>query len=107
MYERLARAANAMAPCAEEEGARAGLPIRATAIGGMWGFFFTDADVQDFASARTADTKRYARAFHALLAEGVYLPPGQFESMFVSLAHDDATLERAKLAMRQAFARIG
>jgi glutamate-1-semialdehyde 2,1-aminomutase len=107
VYERLARTANAMAQCAEEEGARAGLPIRATAIGGMWGFFFTDADVRDFASARTADTKRYARAFHALLAEGVYLPPGQFESMFVSLAHDDATLDLAKLAMRQAFARIG
>jgi glutamate-1-semialdehyde 2,1-aminomutase len=107
VYERLARAASAMAQCAEEEGARAGLPIRATAIGGMWGFFFTDADVRDFASARTADTRRYARAFHALLAEGVYLPPGQFESMFVSLAHDDATLDMAKLAMRQAFARIG
>ena len=107
VYERLSRAANAMAQCAEEEGAGAGLPIRATAIGGMWGFFFTDADVRDFASARTADTRRYARAFHALLAEGVYLPPGQFESMFVSLAHDDATLDMAKLAMRQAFARIG
>ena len=107
VYERLARAANAMAQCAEEEGAQAGLPIRATAIGGMWGFFFTDADVRDFASARTADTKRYARAFHALLAEGVYLPPGQFESMFVSLAHDDATLDMARFAMHQAFARIG
>ncbi|MGQ0645996.1 MAG: glutamate-1-semialdehyde 2,1-aminomutase [Gemmatimonadaceae bacterium] len=107
VYERLARAARAMAQCAEEEGARAALPIRATAVGGMWGFFFIDNDVQDFESARTADTRRYARAFHALLAEGVYLPPGQFEAMFVSLAHDDATLDVAKLAMRQAFARIG
>jgi glutamate-1-semialdehyde 2,1-aminomutase len=106
VYERLTRAANAMAQCAEEEGARAGFAIRAAAIGGMWGFFFTDADVRDFASARTADTQRYARAFHALLAEGAYLAPGQFESMFVSLAHDDATLDMAKLAMRQAFARI-
>lgn len=106
-YERLARSARAMAQCAEEEGVRASLPIRATAIGGMWGFFFTEADVRDFESARTADTRRYARAFHALLAEGVYLPPGQFESMFVSLAHDEATLDVAKFAIRQAFARIG
>jgi len=107
VYARLARAANAMARCAEEEARRAGLPIRAAAIGGMWGFFFTDADVRDYASARTADARRYARAFHALLAEGVYLPPGQFEAMFVSLAHDDATLDMAKVAMRHAFARIG
>lgn len=106
-YERLTHVARAMAACAEAEGAGAGIPIRAAAVGGMWGFFFTDADVSDFASARRADTGRYARAFHALLAEGVYIAPSQFESMFVSLAHDDDAIDEAKRAMRAAFVRIG
>ena len=106
-YDRLAHSARAMASCVEAEGARTALHVRAAAVGGMWGFFFTDVDVRDFDTARTSDTKRYARAFHALLAEGVYLPPGQFEAMFVSLAHDDGVIEEAQRAMRHAFAGIG
>jgi glutamate-1-semialdehyde 2,1-aminomutase len=107
VYERLAETARTMAACAQEEGARASLPVRAAAVGGMWGFFFTDADVRDFDSARTSDTKRFARAFHALLAHGMYVAPSQFEAMFVSLAHDEAAIDLAKRAMRKAFARIG
>jgi glutamate-1-semialdehyde 2,1-aminomutase len=106
-YERLAEIARTMAACAEEEGARAGIPIRAAAVGGMWGFFFADGDVRDFDSARRSDTRRFARVFHGLLAGGMYIPPSQFEAMFVSLAHDDAAIALAKGAMRDAFTRAG
>ncbi len=61
--------------------------------GSMVGFFFTANAVVDLASAKTADTAFYAKFFHAMLDRGVYLAPSQFEAGFLSLAHDDATLD--------------
>ena len=62
--------------------------------------------MSDFASARRADTVRYARFFHAMLAEGVYLPPSQFETCFVSTAHSDDDIEGTLAAARAAFKRV-
>ena len=58
----------------------------------------------DYASAKLADTARYGRFFGTMLEAGVYLPPAQFEAMFVSLAHTQADLERTIAAARAAFA---
>jgi glutamate-1-semialdehyde 2,1-aminomutase len=57
--------------------------------------FFTPGPVTDYASARRADTARYAAFFHGLRERGVYVAPSQFEAAFVSLAHSDADLEAA------------
>jgi glutamate-1-semialdehyde 2,1-aminomutase len=64
--------------------------------------FFTDRPVTDYASAKTADTARYARYFHAMRKNGVFLAPSQFEAAFVSLAHGDADLAAAARACRSA-----
>lgn len=69
-----------------------GIPFQAASVGSMWGSFFTDTPVTDFASAKTADTERYARFFHGMLANGVYLAPSQFEAAFTSIRHDDGVL---------------
>lgn len=69
-----------------------GVPFQAAHVGTMWGSFFTDTKVVDFASAKTADTARYANFFHGMLAEGVYLAPSQFEAAFTSMLHDDDVL---------------
>jgi glutamate-1-semialdehyde 2,1-aminomutase len=58
--------------------------------------------VTDYASAKAADTKRYARYFHEMLARGVFLAPSQFEAAFVSLAHTDADIALAGRAAAQA-----
>ena len=50
-------------------------------------------------SAKTADTARYGRFFHAMLAEGVYLAPSQFEAAFTSAAHDDLVLGQVTAAL--------
>jgi glutamate-1-semialdehyde 2,1-aminomutase len=72
----------------------------------MFTGFFCGGPVTDYASAKTADTQRYARFFHAMLERGVYLAPSQFEAGFVSLAHTeadvDATLDAANAAFRAA-----
>ena len=72
----------------------AGLPVQVPVVGPLLTVFFA-ADVPvDFATAKQADTKLYARFFHEMLDRGVALPPSQFEAMFPSLAHTKDELER-------------
>jgi glutamate-1-semialdehyde 2,1-aminomutase len=63
------------------------------AIGGMWGYFFADAPVRDYADARRSDAVRFRHFFHAALEGGVYLPPAPYEACFVSLAHTPADID--------------
>jgi glutamate-1-semialdehyde 2,1-aminomutase len=87
------------------DGARkAGVPLTVNRVGSMLTAFFCAGPVGDYASARAADTARYARFFQAMLARGVYLAPSQFEAAFVSLAHSEADLETAARAAAEAFA---
>jgi glutamate-1-semialdehyde 2,1-aminomutase len=84
--------------------AEAEVPATVTQLGSMMTLFFTDTAPTDYASAKQADAARYARFFRAMLDSGVYLPPSQFEAMFVSLAHlqsdIDRTLDAARIALR-------
>jgi glutamate-1-semialdehyde 2,1-aminomutase len=73
-------------------------------VGSMLTAFFCAGPVRDYASAREADTARYARFFQAMLTRGVYLAPSQFEAAFLSLAHSEADLEGAARAAAEAFA---
>jgi glutamate-1-semialdehyde 2,1-aminomutase len=79
-------------------GASHGVPLTADAAGSMFGVFFRREPVRSFADAKEADTKLFARFFHAALERGVYLAPSAFEAGFVSAAHTDqditVTLER-------------
>jgi glutamate-1-semialdehyde 2,1-aminomutase len=68
----------------------------------MWGFFFNQAPVTNYAEAKRSDTSRYARFFHAMLDLGIYLAPSQFESAFVSSCHDEQIVEQTLVAARQA-----
>src|SRR4051794_8452858 len=99
-YDQLGATAAALVGAVREEAARAGVPVQATSVGSMWGFFFTDTPVHDYDSAKRADTARYARFFHAMLDAGIYLAPSQFETAFVSTAHDDATLTATREALK-------
>jgi glutamate-1-semialdehyde 2,1-aminomutase len=62
--------------------------------------------VRDFGDARKANAERFRRFFHAMLEQGIYLPPSPFEACFVSTAHRpadlSATLAAARVAMRRA-----
>jgi glutamate-1-semialdehyde 2,1-aminomutase len=72
-------------------------------VGSMITFFFTDRPVTDYESAKTSDTKRFGRFFHALLERGIYWPPAQFEAAFVSAAHSREDIERTVSVMRDCF----
>jgi len=63
------------------------VPIVVNRVGSMWTIFFTDSPVTDFVSADKSNREKFARFFHLMLAEGVYLPPSQLEAAFFSAAH--------------------
>ncbi len=75
-------------------------------VGSMWTSFFTIEPVVDWDSANKSDRQRYGKFFHAMLEEGVYLAPSQFEAGFVSLAHTDEVIQRTLEAARKALTRI-
>jgi glutamate-1-semialdehyde 2,1-aminomutase len=103
VWERLEQITGRLCAGMREAAQAAGVPIQIGAAGSMWGFFMADQPVTDYASAKRADTARYARFFHAMLARGVYLAPSQFEAAFVSLAHTDELIERTIAAAAEAF----
>jgi glutamate-1-semialdehyde 2,1-aminomutase len=72
-------------------------------VGSMITFFFTDQPVTDYESAKTSDTKRFGRFFHALLERGIYWPPAQFEAAFISAAHSEEDIEHTVSVMRECF----
>ncbi len=99
-FARLADRTAALAEGLRMEAAAHGIPLTTNEVGGMFGFFFTEADsVTRFDQVAACDQARFRAFFHGMLEEGVYLAPSAFEAGFVSSAHDDehigATLEAA------------
>jgi glutamate-1-semialdehyde 2,1-aminomutase len=80
------------------------LPGKTYRVGSIFCRFFTDVEVIDYASAKTSDTKAYAKYFHGMLKRGVYIAPSQFEVGFMSLAHTDEDIEKTVRAAREAVA---
>jgi glutamate-1-semialdehyde 2,1-aminomutase len=72
---------------------KAGVPACVNRVGSMLTLFFCPGPVTDYAGAKASDTTRFAAYFRAMRASGVFLPPSQFEAMFVSLAHTEAEID--------------
>ena len=109
VYERLDALTTALAEGIGAAAREAGVAVYQTRVGSMFTTFFTAEPVVDEATAKRADTKAFGALFGALLDQGVYIAPSQFEAGFVSLAHSDddiaRTLAAAQVAMRQVAAR--
>ncbi len=70
------------------------LPYQVAGIGSMFQIFMTDRPVRNNRDAMSADAKTFMRLFHALLERGVYIPPSQYETCFLSMAHSDGDIRR-------------
>ena len=81
----------------------AGYPIYSTRVGSMFCAFFTGGEVHDWTTAAACDTGAFAKYFRAMLEEGIYLAPSQFETAFVSIAHTASDLDRTIAAAGKAF----
>jgi len=86
--------------------AAAGVPVQLNRVGSILTVFFTESEVIDYTTATTSDNQQYASYFHAMLAEGVYLAPSQYETLFVSLAHSDVDIEETIQASRLALSKV-
>jgi glutamate-1-semialdehyde 2,1-aminomutase len=98
VYAHLDRVASTIREAASDALSEAGVPHVAQSDGTMFSIFFTESDevteVRDFAGAGRQRTDRFGAFFHAMLDQGVHLPPSAFEAWFVSAAHDDAAVDR-------------
>ncbi len=105
-WDRLVCTSRLLADTLSREAERAGLPLQASAVGGMFGFFFTDRPFVDWDCAASLDTDRFASFYHGMLNEGVYLPPSPFEACFVSTAHGAAEAEKFAAAAQVALGSV-
>ncbi len=78
----------------QKAAAEAGEPLTARRIGSLACLFFTGSPVEDYGSAKSSDTAKFARYFNAMLARGHYFAPSQFEAIFLGYAHTKADLDR-------------
>jgi len=100
VYARLDEVAATIAKLASDSLAAAGVPFRLQEAGNLFSVFLgTEQAVRDFCEARGQSAPAYAAFFHAMLEQGVYLPPSPFEAWFVSAAHDDRAVERIGVAL--------
>lgn len=104
-YARLAETTRFLAAGLEAAAREAGVEVSIVSETGLLTIFFADAAPEDFDEARSCDLQAHAAWCRALLANGVYAPPSQFEAWFPSLAHDDEsialTLARAAKAFKE------
>ena len=80
-----------------------GLHYHLNHISSLGSLFFTEEEVVDYASAKTADTKAFAEYFKAMLNAGIHMAPSQFEAMFLSMAHTDEVIDETLEAIRKYF----
>jgi glutamate-1-semialdehyde 2,1-aminomutase len=79
-----------------------GLPAQVYNITSLYQIFFTRESVADYACAKTSNTKMFMAYFHELLRQGVFIPPAQFETCFVSDAHSEEDLKHTMNAFDKA-----
>ncbi len=100
--ERTASLAGTMKAAANE----AGIPLTINAFGSMINPFFTAGEVTDFKSAQTSDTGLFGKFFWQMINNGVFLPPSQFESWFLSTALPDVEFERLEQIVYQSLINL-
>jgi glutamate-1-semialdehyde 2,1-aminomutase len=105
-YHDLERRSAQLAQGLREGAERAGIPICLNRVGSMLSIFFTAGEVMDYSGAKASNQERYAELFRKLLSQGVYLPPSQFETIFVSLAHSEGDVEHTIDVAATSFAAL-
>ncbi|KAF0823705.1 glutamate-1-semialdehyde aminotransferase [Cytobacillus firmus] len=94
-----------------EEGLKAAaekydIPHTINRAGSMIGIFFTNEDVVNYEKAKTSNLEFFAEYYREMANQGVFLPPSQFEGLFLSTAHTDEDIEKTILAAEKAFSKL-
>lgn len=94
LYEELDKKAEKLCNGLKESMVQNGIDVTINRIGSMICMFFTKDEVKDYDSALKSNTVMYAAYFREMLKRGVYLPPSQFETFFLSMAHTEEDIEK-------------
>lgn len=103
IYETLEQRSSRLCEGMSKAASDAGIETMSNRVGSMWTSFFTDQPVTNWTTANTSDREKYGKFFHAMLEQGVYLAPSQFEAAFVSIRHTDEVIDQTIEAAGKAF----
>ncbi|WP_449619998.1 glutamate-1-semialdehyde 2,1-aminomutase [Robertmurraya sp. Marseille-Q9965] len=82
------------------------IPITVNRAGSMIGFFFTNENVINYETAKSSNLDYFAAYYREMANQGVFLPPSQFEGLFLSTAHSDEDIEKTIAAAEVAFSKL-
>ncbi|GAA5416253.1 glutamate-1-semialdehyde 2,1-aminomutase [Paraliobacillus ryukyuensis] len=82
------------------------IPLQVNRAGSMVGFFFNDQAVVNYDTANSSNVERFATYYRAMIEQGVFLPPSQFEGLFLSTSHTDEDIENTIKAANIAFQQL-
>lgn len=82
------------------------IPHTINRAGSMIGFFFTNEEVTNYEKAKTSNLEMFAAYYREMAEQGIFLPPSQFEGLFLSTEHTDEDIEKTIAAAERAFAKI-
>jgi len=106
IYGRLDRAAATLVDMVADAAHQAGVTVTANRVGSMFTWFFTGEPVTDWDSAAKSDTALFGKFHRAMLEEGIWLPPSQFEAAFLSAAHSMDDISQTVVAAQKAFTAL-
>jgi len=106
IYDKLEEKSKIVFSGMKEAADRAGVDIVINRIGSMGSIFFTGKPVVDFDTVKKTDSSRYASFYGDMLARKIYLAPSPFESMFVSMAHNEEALKKTIDAAFTSFKKL-
>jgi glutamate-1-semialdehyde 2,1-aminomutase len=106
VYPRLEATAKAVTEGVAAEAARAGVPLTLNRVGSMWTWFFTPGPVTNYTQTAQSDTATFGRFHRAMLKQGVWLPPSQFEACFLGAAHGNTETAATVAAAYEAFKEL-
>ncbi|MCS6767198.1 MAG: glutamate-1-semialdehyde 2,1-aminomutase [Candidatus Nitrosocaldus sp.] len=106
LYSRIARRCGELVSMIDDAIEDNGLTARVNSIASMLQVFFTSREVRDHATARSSNTELFKAYFRALLKQGIFIPPSQFEVCFLSLAHDDTIIRSTGESIDRAFREL-
>ncbi|MDE1455133.1 aminotransferase class III-fold pyridoxal phosphate-dependent enzyme, partial [Bacillus paralicheniformis] len=105
-YKEFSRKADRLEKGISEAAEKNGIPCTFNRAGSMIGFFFTNEPVINYDTAKQSDLGLFAEYYKGMADEGVFLPPSQFEGLFLSTAHTDDDIEHTIQAAERVFERI-
>ncbi|MBM4454339.1 MAG: glutamate-1-semialdehyde-2,1-aminomutase, partial [Chloroflexi bacterium] len=105
-YQEMERKSALLVKGIKQAASKAGVNIQLPRLVSMFTVFFTRETAMDYDTALKADTELYAKFFHGMLSQGIYLPPSQFETAFASAAHTTKDIQATVEAASKTFSAL-